>query len=149
MEWSKNKFLVTTNKNKFDFDFIHDFLSSSAYWCTGIPKETLEKAINNSFCFGLFFQEEQIGFARLISDRATFAYLADVFITEKFRGQDLSKFLMSCILQHPEVSGLRRIMLATADAHGLYEKFEFEAITNPEFFMQIHRPNIYKTLEKA
>lgn len=135
---------ISTDINEMDFDVIYQFISTS-YWAQGIPKTTMRKAIENAFCFAIFDSDNnQIGFARLITDRATFAYLADVFIVEAHRNKGLSKQLVSEIIDHPELQGLRRIMLATRDAHGLYQQFGFEAINAPEMLMQIHRPNVYK-----
>ncbi|MDB1125521.1 GNAT family N-acetyltransferase [Vibrio algarum] len=135
---------ISTDINEMDFDVIYQFISTS-YWAQGIPKTTMRKAIENAFCFAIFDSDNnQIGFARLITDRATFAYLADVFIVETHRNKGLSKQLVSEIIDHPELQGLRRIMLATRDAHGLYQQFGFEAINAPEMLMQIHRPNVYK-----
>lgn len=135
---------ISTDINEMDFDVIYQFISTS-YWAQGIPKTTMRKAIENAFCFAIFDSDNnQIGFARLITDRATFAYLADVFIVEAHRNKGLSKQLVSEIIDHPELQGLRRIMLATRDAHGLYQQFGFEPINAPEMLMQIHRPNVYK-----
>ncbi|EJL3952063.1 GNAT family N-acetyltransferase, partial [Vibrio parahaemolyticus] len=110
---------ISTDKKHLDFEVIHDFISGS-YWASGIPKHTLEKAISNSFCFGVYdSHDSQVGFARLITDKATFAYLADVFIVENHRGKGLSKWLVESIVSHPDLQGLRRVVLATRDAHGL------------------------------
>ena len=126
-----------------DIDFIHAFLTSS-YWAEGISKEIIAKSIAGSLCFGVFSDEKQIGFARMITDGATFAYLADVFIDEAHRGKGLSKWLMEVILSHPDLQGLRRLMLATRDAHGLYAQYGFTPLTDPERLMQIVNPGIYK-----
>jgi N-acetylglutamate synthase-like GNAT family acetyltransferase len=123
---------------------IHDFISSS-YWATGIPLETLKTAIENSLCFGVFTNEgAQVGFARAITDTATFAYLADIFILEAHRGKGLSKWLMTVIMSHPHLQNLRRISLATRDAHELYKQFGFQALANPQTFMEVWRPDVYK-----
>ncbi|HET6767357.1 MAG TPA: GNAT family N-acetyltransferase [Chitinophagaceae bacterium] len=143
MTVAKNQFTITTEKEKFDVDFIHSFLTRS-YWAEGISKEVIERSIEGALSFGLFEDERQIGFARMITDKATFAYLADVFIIEEYRGCGLSKWLMEVIMSHPSLQGLRRIMLATKDAHGLYKKFGFTALNNVDRWMQIHDPNIYK-----
>lgn len=135
---------IRTEHESLDFEFIYQFISKS-YWAAGIPRETLRKAVENSLCFGVFDKEgAQIGFARLITDRATFAYLADVFIAEAHRGKGLSKWLIEKIVTYPDLQGLRRIVLATRDAHGLYAQYGFRAIENPEIFMQIWQPNIYR-----
>lgn len=137
-------FTISTNQNKFDFDVIYQFLTNS-YWARGIPKETVQKSIDNALCFAVLTdQGQQVGFARVITDKATFAYLADVFIVEEFRRQGLSKWLIKTIMSHPELQGLRRIMLATQDAHGLYSQFGFEAPKDIEMLMQIRHTNLYE-----
>lgn len=136
-------FAITTETSFFNIEFIHAFLSKS-YWAENIPLETVQRSIDNSLCFGVFHLGRQIGFARVITDKATFGYLADVFIDETYRGQGLSKWLMEEIMAHPDLQGLRRIMLATRDAHGLYAQFGFSELTFPERWMQIHKPGIYK-----
>ena len=136
-------FAITTETSFFNVEFIHDFLSKS-YWAEDIPIETVQKSIDNSLCFGVFHLGRQIGFARVITDYATFAYLADVFIDEAYRGQGLSKWLMEEIIAHEDLQGLRRFMLATRDAHGLYNQFGFSELTFPERWMQIHKPGMYK-----
>ncbi|MFT5806838.1 MAG: N-acetylglutamate synthase-like GNAT family acetyltransferase [Moritella dasanensis] len=126
-----------------DLDVIHEFISGS-YWAKGIPVATLQRALENSLCFGVFTQAgEQVGFARMITDKATFAYLADVFVLEAHQGKGLSKLLMTAILAHPELQGLRRMMLATRDAHALYHKFGFAALASPEVYMELYMPNLY------
>ena len=136
-------FAITTETSFFNVEFIHEFLSKS-YWAEDIPIETVQKSIDNSLCFGVFHLGRQIGFARVITDKATFAYLADVFIDETYRGQGLSKWLMEEIIAHEDLQGLRRFMLATRDAHGLYNQFGFSELTFPERWMQIHKPGMYK-----
>ena len=128
---------------------IYQYLSREAYWCKGVPQATVQKAIDNSLCFGLYCHEQQIGFARMITDHATFAYLSDVFVLPAHRGHGLSKWLMQCIFTHPELQDLRRIMLATADAHGLYSQFGFEALDHPERFMQIVNADVYQSEESV
>ena len=143
MTIAKNQFTITTDKEKFDVEFIHSFLTRS-YWAEGISKEVIKRSIEGALCFGLFENDKQIGFARMITDKATFAYLADVFIIEEYRGRGLSKWLMEVIMSHPSLQGLRRMMLATKDAHGLYQKFGFTALNNIDRWMQINDPDIYK-----
>ena len=150
MTTTKGEYSITIDKEKFDLDIIHSFLTSS-YWAEGISKEVIQRSINGSLCFGVFENDKtglsagkQIGFARMITDQATFAYLADVFILEEYRGHGLSKWLMEVIMSHPGLQGLRRMMLATRDAHGLYEKFGFVPLTNADRWMQIHDAGIYK-----
>lgn len=135
-------YLISTDKSLLDFVVIHQFLSQS-YWSPNIPMEIVKRAAENSIAFGVYHLGKQVGYARVISDCATFAYLADVFILEEYRGKGLSKWLVECIMQTPELQGLRRWSLATRDAHGLYAQFGFEPLNKPESFMQIARPNIY------
>lgn len=137
------EFLVSDDRSKIDLDAVHAFLSRS-YWAEGIPREILERAVANSLCFGLYEGARQVGFARAITDRATYAYLADVFIVESHRARGLARFLMSAIAKHPELQGLRRQGLVTRDAHGLYEKFGFRPLANPSRHMEIHDPEAYR-----
>ncbi len=125
-----------------DLDAIHSFLSTS-YWAECIPKETVKRAIDNSLCFGIFANESQVGFARMVTDSATFAYLADVYIVETHRGKGLSKWLMQRILEHPQLQGLRRMVLATRDAHDLYRQFGFKDLANPHTFMELWVSDVY------
>ncbi|MFE4813748.1 GNAT family N-acetyltransferase [Peribacillus simplex] len=136
-------FAISTNKKYLDVDLIHNFLNREAYWSKGIPKETVMKSIENTtLCFGVYKGEignegsEQVGFARVITDLATHAYLCDVFILPEYRKLGLSKWLMDVITNHSELEGVRRFMLATNDAHSLYKKYGFNQIDNPELFMQ-------------
>jgi GNAT superfamily N-acetyltransferase len=143
MEWTKDDFLISTDKEKIDALYVHQFLSKS-YWAENIPLETIRRSIEGSLCFSVVYLNHQVGFARVITDEATFAYLADVFIDENFRGKGLSKWLMEVIISYPTLQGLRRFMLATRDAHGLYKQFGFEPMKNPDRWMEIHKPNAYK-----
>jgi len=143
MTVTKDEYWITTDKEKFDMDIIHSFLTNS-YWAEGISKEIIQRSIDGSLCFGVFENNKQIGFARMITDQATFAYLADVFILKEYRGRGLSKWLMEVIMSHPGLQGLRRMMLATRDAHELYKKFGFIPLSNADRWMQIHDPDIYK-----
>ena len=120
MKWEKEKFTITTDKAALDMAMIHGFLTRS-YWAQGISLALVKKSIRHSLCFGMFYEGAQIGFGRAITDRASYAYLSDVFVIEEFRGQGLGKWLISCMLAHPDLRGLRRCMLATLDAHGLYK----------------------------
>jgi len=129
-----------------DIDLIHSFLTRS-YWAEGISKEIVRRSIEGALCFGVFENEKQIGFARMITDRATFAYLADVFIIDEYRGLGLSKWLMEVIMSHPDLQGLRRLMLATRDAHELYKKFGFTSLNNVDRWMHIHYPDVYKVIK--
>jgi GNAT superfamily N-acetyltransferase len=142
-EWRKNDYLISTDKSKIDLDMVHHFLSAS-YWAENIPKPVVQKSIENSVCFGVYHQQDQIGFARVITDFATFAYLADVFILPGQRSKGLAKWLTQVIIEHPELQGLRRFTLATRDAHGLYAQFDFAPFDKPERWMQKHDPEVYK-----
>jgi len=146
MIFDRKPFSVSTDRSRMDLDVIHGFLVRS-YWSPGIPRELVVRAMENSLCFGLFHEAAQIGFARVISDRASFAYLADVFILEPWRGRGLSKFMMECIKGHPDLQNLRRWLLATADAHGLYAQFGFAPIKKPERLMERVEPDIYQRLQ--
>jgi GNAT superfamily N-acetyltransferase len=139
----KKEFTISTDKRKINIRYVHNFLSNS-YWAEGIPIQVVRISIKNSLCFGLYHGQHQIGFARMVTDRATFAYLADVFIDEKFRGRGLSKWLLENIMAHPDLQGLRRIMLATRGAHTLYNKFGFTLLSNVDRWMQIHHEDVYK-----
>ncbi len=138
-----NRFRVITNIDDMDMTVIHGFLSQS-YWAKGIPQATLQKALENSLCFGLFDGEQQVGFARMVTDKATFAYLADVFVLESHRGHGGAKTLMTAIMDHADLQGLRRMLLATRDAHSLYRQFGFTDLARPEIMMELHRPDIYQ-----
>ena len=139
----KDQFLISTDRSKLDTDSIHEFLSTKAYWCLNIPKETVRKSIENSLCFGLYDGEIQVGFARVISDFATIAYLGDVYVLEEYRGHGLSKWLMETVMSHPQLQGLRRWILLTGDAHGLYRKFGWTDIADPSLWMELHNRNVY------
>jgi N-acetylglutamate synthase-like GNAT family acetyltransferase len=140
-------FIVSTNKSWLDIEMIHQFLTTSP-WARGISKETVEQSIAHSLCFGVYElsgeSRKQVGFARVISDFTTFAYLSDVFIDEAYRGHDLSKLLMQDLMKHPDLQGLRRWLLVTTHAHGLYEKFGFSTPSHPEKMMEIFIPNLYE-----
>jgi GNAT superfamily N-acetyltransferase len=138
----REDYLISTDSALLDVEVIHNYLHQS-YWAAGIPIEIVQRSIANSLCFGIYKNAAQIGFARVISDYATFAYLADVFILESFRGQGLSKWLMEMIISHPQLQGLRRWMLATRDAHELYQKYGFTALKTPANCMEITVPDIY------
>jgi GNAT superfamily N-acetyltransferase len=140
--WSKGDFEISSDPARVDVRMVHEFLTNS-YWAKGIPIATVRLSIENSICFAVYHGRQQVGFARIISDLVTFAYLADVFILPAYRGRGLSRWLMECIVGHPDLQGLRRWMLATQDAHGLYAKFGFTAIRNPERWMERHDPEIY------
>nr|WP_075518875.1 GNAT family N-acetyltransferase [Moritella viscosa]SHO07617.1 Acetyltransferase, GNAT family [Moritella viscosa] len=135
---------ISANFADMDLAVIHEFISGT-YWAKGIPMSTLKRSLENSLCFGVFTQAgEQVGFSRMITDKATFAYLSDVFVLESHQGKGLSKLLMAAILDHPDLQGLRRMMLATSDAHGLYQQFGFTALAAPEVYMELHTPYLYE-----
>ena len=143
IETQRDGYIISTDKARFDVAAIHAYLTRS-YWSPGIPRAVVEKAIAGSLCFGLFSeQRNQVGFARAITDGATFAYLADVYVLEEHRGKGLGKWIVETTLAHPSLQGLRRILLATRDAHELYAQFGFEPLATPESLMSIHRPNVY------
>jgi GNAT superfamily N-acetyltransferase len=127
-------FSVSTDPQRLDLDVIHGFLYHS-YWSPGIPRETVERSVRNSFCFGLYDGQTQIGFARVVTDYATIAYLADVFVLPAYRGQGLAAWLMECVVECPTLSEIRNFLLATRDAHSLYEKVGFEVVSHPEQLM--------------
>ena len=143
MDFTKDGFVISTEKEKMDIDLIHSFLTRT-YWAEGISKEIIGRSIEGSLCFGVFENSKQVGFARMITDKATFAYLADVFIIEEYRGRGLSKWLMEVIMSHPDLQGLRRMILATKDAHGLYKQFGFAPLINVDRWMQILDQDVYK-----
>ena len=141
---SRGGFTVSTNPARLDLGVIHDYLSRESYWAAGIPRDVLEKAVAGSLCFGVYDgADRQIGFARVVTDRATFAYLCDVFVLEQYRGRGLSKWLMGCVVAHPDLQGLRRFVLVTRDAHRLYERFGFTPVADPTGYMHVHRPDAY------
>ena len=149
IEHRHGSFLISTNRELLDLDVIRGFLANS-YWAKGISREILALSIEHSLCFGIYDATgSQVGFARVISDRATYAYLGDVFVLESHRGRGLSKWLMECIVKHPELQGLRRWTLLTRDAHGLYSQFGVTAVKAPQWYMELHRPNIYETVSKT
>ncbi|MET3979999.1 N-acetylglutamate synthase-like GNAT family acetyltransferase [Mucilaginibacter sp. UYP25] len=138
----KKGYQISMDGSLLDFEMIFNYLDGQSYWAKGMPPEKLRKAIENSMCFGVYKNSIQVGFARVVSDKATFAYLCDVFILPANQGVGLSKWLMQNIMAHPDLQGLRRWSLATLDAHGLYKQFGFTEINNPERWMQIFTPYI-------
>jgi GNAT superfamily N-acetyltransferase len=147
VEYRRDDFLISTDQARLDLDVVHGFLTTS-YWARGIPREVVAQSIANSLCFCVYEGGPQIGFARVVTDFATVAYLGDVFVLESYRGRGLSKWLMECIVQHPALQNLRRWILLTRDAHKLYSQFGFTPVKAPERYMEIHQPNIYETSEK-
>lgn len=142
MEWKEGRFTVTCDPSKVSLPLVADFLASS-YWAAGIPRATVARSLENSLCFVLLDADEQIGMARVISDYTTIAYLGDVFVVQEYRGRGLGKWLVECVLSHPELQGLRRWVLATRDAHGLYQQLGFTPLQRPEIFMELHDPDVY------
>ena len=140
---ARGEYEISTDPQRLDVAAVHAYLTQS-YWSPGIPRAVVERTIANSLCFGLYCGAEQVGFARVVTDRATFAYLADVFILDPHRGKGLSKWLMEFIKGHEDLQGLRRFMLATRDAHGLYRQFGFTELANPSRMMEILQPNVYQ-----
>ena len=130
-------------RSRFDLDLIHRFLAES-YWARDIPRSIVERSMEHSLGFATFHKTEQVGFARVVTDFATFAYIGDVFVVPEHRDRGVSKLLMRAIRSHPDLQGLRRIILATADAHGLYAQFGFQPLTHPEHFMTIHDADVYQ-----
>ena len=146
-ETHRNGYTISTDKNKLDIDSIHKFLANETDWANGIPISTLKTSIENSLNFGLYRKNKQIGFARVISDYSTIAYLGDVFVLKEYRGKGLSNWLMKEIMEHPDLQGLRRWILLTDTAEWLYKKFGFKELSHPEYYMEKHNPNIYKALK--
>lgn len=147
-EWRREDgFVISTDWARVDRDVVRRYLAEESYWAQGLPEDVLERAIAGSLNFGVYEEvtETQVGFARVVTDYATFAYLCDVFVLPEYRGRGLSKWLMEVILAHPELQGFRRWMLMTKDAHSLYARFGFTALPNPENAMQIHNPTVYQT----
>jgi GNAT superfamily N-acetyltransferase len=135
-EHRRGEFTISTDRARLDVTAIHAFLSTS-YWAHGIPLEVVRRSIDHSLCFGVYAEERQVGFARVITDQATFAYLADVYILEEYRGRGLARWLLECILGHPALQGLRRFTLVTRDAHELYRKLGFAEVSEPSAYMEI------------
>jgi len=142
--FAKKGFYISTDQALLNFEMIYKFLDQDSYWSKGIPPEKLRAALSNSLCFGVYHNQEQVGLARVITDKAIFAYLCDVFILPAYRGNGLSKWLIQTVRAHPDLQGLRRWLLGTADAHGLYAQFGFTVITKPERWMEIITPHAIK-----
>jgi predicted GNAT family acetyltransferase len=135
---------ISTDQTKLNLDVIHRYLTEESYWSRGIGRGIVERAVANSLCFGLYCGAEQVGLARVVTDKASFALIADVFVLEGHRGKGLSKCLMQSIMQHPELQGLRRHLLLTSDAHSLYSQFGFQPLGAPARFMEILKADIYQ-----
>ncbi len=144
VESRRGEFSISTDRARLDLDVIHGFLTN-CYWAKGIPRDVVARSIEHSLCFGIYDGSgAQVGFARVVSDFATVAYLGDVFVLESHRGRGLSKWMMECILPHPALQNLRRWILLTRDAHGLYAQFGFTPVKSPERYMELHRPDVYE-----
>ncbi len=146
-EYRRDNFTINTDPARLDVDAIHAYLTRS-YWAEGIPRDVVARSLQHSLCFGVYDGAKQIGLARVISDYATYAYLADVYILEDYRGQGLGKWLMACVMSHPDVQGLRRWSLATRDAHGLYRQYGFTVLARPERWMEILDADVYRKAER-
>lgn len=144
IEHAFGNFLISTDRTKLDLVAIHDFLSKHSGWSDNIPFERVKTSIDNSLNFGLYDKGKQIGFARVISDFSTIAYLGDIYVLDTYRGQGLSKKLMDIVMTHPNLQGLRRWILLTSTADWLYEKYGFIRVPNPEVYMELYNPNVYK-----
>ncbi|WP_025121213.1 MULTISPECIES: GNAT family N-acetyltransferase [unclassified Serratia (in: enterobacteria)] len=142
-QWQRGEFRINSDKSELDLAFTHAFLATTR-WAQGISLATVQQSIDNSLCFGLYHQHRQIGFARLVTDYATFGYLCDVFVMPKFARQGLAKWLMVCMLEHPVLQRLRRIMLVTSSAPGLYQQVGYQPVNKQDFVWQIARPDIYQ-----
>jgi GNAT superfamily N-acetyltransferase len=143
-EQRRGEFLVSTDPRRLDLHVVHDFLTN-CYWAKGIPLEVVERSVKHALCFGIYDGSgAQVGFARVVSDFSTVAYLGDVFVLESHRGHGLGKWMMECIMQHPALEGMRRWILVTRDAHGLYQQFGFTPLKSAERFMELHRPDVYE-----
>lgn len=143
MEYRRGKFLLSTDPAQLDISLIHSFLTKS-YWAKGISLEVVARSIENSLCFGIYADGKQVGFARVVSDFATYAYIGDVFVLDSFRGHGLGKWMMESIMRHPLLQGLRRWTLLTRDAHGLYAQFGFTPLKAPDRYMELHDPEVYQ-----
>ncbi len=139
-EWQRGEYLISTDKSRVDIERVHDFLSNSSYWAQGRSLETVRRSIENSVVFGVYCNDQQVGFARVVTDYATFAWLCDVFILESFRGNALGKWMIETVVSHPELQNLRLWLLATRDAHGLYQQYGFKVVEEPGRWMTKRSP---------
>ncbi len=139
----RGEFLLSSESARIDRLAVHRFLSGQSYWAAGVPREIVDRAIDHSLCVGVYKDDAQVAFARAVTDRSTFAYIADVFVLPAYRGDGLAKWMMDAMLRHPQLQGLRRWLLATRDAHGLYARFGFAPLANPTRLMERHDPDIY------
>lgn len=146
MDTSNTGIVISTNPDQLDLPLIHHFLANDSTWAKHIPLATVRRALQHSLCFGAYLTGCQIGFARVVTDYATFAYLMDVFVVPEQRGKGVSKALMQAVCEHPDLQGIRRFILASSNARGLYQQFGFMQLSKPEIFMEIHRPDIYQAV---
>lgn len=148
VESRRGEFTISTDRSRLNLEVIHGFLTN-CYWAKGIPRDVIARSIEQSLCFGVYDGSgAQVGFARVVSDFATVAYLGDVFVLESHRGSGLSKRMMECITEHPALQNLRRWILLTRDAHGLYSQYGFTPVKAPERYMELHRPDVYENLSR-
>ena len=143
--WQHGDYLISTDRSRLDLQLIHDFLSNSSYWATGRSLEVVQRSIENSLPFGIYKEKDQVGFGRVVTDYATFAWIADVFVLPEHRGRGLSKWLMEVMLAHPRLQGFRRWVLSTKDAHGVYERFGFRQLHRSERWMERPDPNMQES----
>lgn len=150
-EWVRGEYTISTDRSRLDVELIHRYLSEASYWAKGRPREVVERSIEYSLAFGIYLGERQVGFARVITDYATFAWIADVFVVEEFRGQGLGKWLSEVMIAHPDLQGFRRWALATKDAHELYRQVGFQELQRAERWMErrdpatVERPDYWAT----
>ncbi len=142
-EAKRDKFTISTDKTLLDAEMIQEFLARESYWAQSRTSDQTLRAINNSLCFGIYDGDAQVGFGRVVTDHATFAYVGDVFVLKEYRGRGLSKWLMESMIEHPDLQGLRRWILATRDAHRLYQKYGFHSLTHPDRWMERPAPDAY------
>lgn len=140
---------ISDDRHRLDPDVIHRYLTEDSYWAAGISRTLVERSIENSLCLGIYHEGAQVGFGRIVTDKATFAMVADVFVLEAHRGKGLSKWLMQCIIDHPDLQGLRRLLLLTLDAHGLYAQYGFTPLAAPERFMEVLTLDVYQPIPAA
>ena len=143
--WQRDEYTISTDRSRLNLDLIHDYVSNNSYWGKGRLREVVQRSIENSLPFGIYKGNEQVGFARIVTDYATFAWVADVFVLSEHRGRGLSKWLMEVIIAHPQLQGFRRWVLSTKDAHGLYEPYGFIPLKRPERWMERFDPNMQES----
>jgi GNAT superfamily N-acetyltransferase len=146
MDWTRGEYTVSTDRGRLDIPLIQKFLAEESYWAPAIPLPVVRKSIEGSLCFGIYRGREQVGFARVVTDYATFGWVADVFVVKAHRGRGLGKLVVQCVTAHPKLQGFRRWMLGTEDAHGLYEKFGFRRLEHPGRMMERANRDIYRRM---